>query len=254
MISPGSTAFILLGLEVKWYGIIIAIGTMLSVFLGLKRCEKHGISKDDFMDYILIALPLGILGARLYFVIFNLDFYNGNLLKMINLRLGGLAIHGGLIASMLAIFFVARRKHHSFFQIADFAVPLIALSQAIGRWGNFFNEEAHGGITDFPVAVIIGGVKYHATFLYESIWCLLLFLLLSYINKHRSFTGQTACLYAMLYSFERFFIEILRTDSLILHLGSLELKQAMVLSAFTFVITFVLYFWLKKQNNKRIFH
>ena len=190
-------------------------------------------------------LPVAVIGLRLYYVAFHWDRYAGDLSEILNIREGGLAIHGGLIFGFLAAWLMCRHKGISILNGMDLAVPCIALGQAIGRWGNFFNEEAHGCETDFPISVLIDGVNYHATFLYESLWCLMLFFLLSAIARKRRFTGQIFCLYLMLYSLERFFVEFLRTDSLMI--GSF--KQAMVLSACLIVVGAVAYGVLSKRTR-----
>ena len=160
--------------------------------------------------------------------------------------MGGLAIHGGLIfglgtAVVLCLIWKIRPLN-----ILDLAAPCIALAQAIGRWGNYFNSEAHGGPTNLPWAVTVNGQTYHPTFLYESIWCFLLFLFLIYMDNRRMFEGQTICLYGMLYSVERFFVEALRTDSLMIG----PFKQAQVISFVIFVVCLAGYFILRKRGRK----
>lgn len=247
MKSPGAVAFSIMGFSVRWYGILIAIGAVLAVLIGCRRAPRHGMTSDRLLDYVLIALPLGVVGARAYYVLFNLEDYGSDIIKMINIRLGGLAIHGGLIAAFAAVFIMSRIRRDSFFNLCDLAAPCVALAQSIGRWGNFFNEEAHGSITDFPIYVLIDGVHYHATFLYESAWCMMLFLLLSHLDRHRKFTGQIACLYCMLYSLERFFVETLRTDSLMVG----PFKQAMVISVCIFATGAAAYMILSKKALKK---
>lgn len=255
-ISPGMSVFPTLGLsfplDIRWYGLLIAIGAALGIIIGARRAPIHGITADSFFDFVLIGVPIGVIGARLYYVAFNWSNYSGDFMKIINFRLGGLAIHGGLIFGILAVLLVCRFKHENFWNIADLAVPLIALGQCLGRWGNFFNEEAHGSVTNFPISVLIDGTNYHATFFYESVWCLLLFIILSIVEYHRGFNGQVFCLYCILYSFERFFVEILRTDSLILmRIAGHDIKQAMVLSAVVFIAGIICYSVLKQREYRK---
>lgn len=150
-------------------------------------------------------------------MIFSWDNYSDDLSKILDVRNGGLAVHGGLILSFIVGYFLCKKYREGFLNTADLVAPVIALAQSIGRWGNFFNEEAHGGPTDLPWAQIIDGTGYHPTFLYESVWCLLLFIFLMYWSDHRrKFNGQIICLYGILYSAERFLVEGLRTDSLMI--------------------------------------
>lgn len=243
--SPGAIAFTIGGFEIRWYGILIALGAMLAIIISYYRSQKHDLKNDDVLDVAIIALPVGIIGARIYYVIFSWnELYRYNPVQVFNIRGGGLAIHGGLIFGVLAAYLVCRKKRISFLEVADLILPTVALAQSIGRWGNFFNEEAYGRTTDLPWALIVNGQKVHPTFLYESIWCFLLFLFLIYWdNHHRKFRGQIACMYGVFYSFERFFVESLRTDSLMIG----PFRQAMVLSALVFVASIVLYVILHKR-------
>ncbi len=247
MIAPDRVAFTIFGLDVMWYGLLIGGGFLLAALIAYKRAPKHGIKPDFILDLVIWMVPAAIIGARAYYVIFSWEDFSGDWSKIFDVRSGGLAIHGGLILCFLVGYFVCRHCKQSFIATADLAAVVIPLAQAIGRWGNFFNEEAHGGPTDLPWAQIINGVGYHPTFLYESIWCFLLFLFLLWFDNHRrSFDGQIICLYMMLYSVERFFVEGLRTDSLMIG----PLRQAQVISIVLFAAGLVLYFVLKKRHEK----
>ena len=249
MIAPDRVAFTIFGLDVMWYGLLIGGGFLLAALIAYKRAPKHGIKPDFILDLVIWMVPAAIIGARAYYVIFSWEDFSGDWSKIFDVRSGGLAIHGGLILCFLVGYFVCRHCKQSFIATADLAAVVIPLAQAIGRWGNFFNEEAHGGPTDLPWAQIINGVGYHPTFLYESIWCFLLFLFLLWFDNHRrSFDGQIICLYMMLYSVERFFVEGLRTDSLMIG----PLRQAQVISIVLFAAGLVLYFVLKKGMRKMI--
>ena len=201
---PDPVAFTVFGLDIRWYAILICAGILLAGFLAVRRAPSHGISPDDLLDIILVSVPVGIVGARLWYVLFNWEYYH-SFFDVINIRAGGLAIHGGLIFGAVTAVLMCRKKRCSPLDVLDVAFPCIALAQAIGRWGNFFNQEAHGTPTDLPWAITIDGVKVHPTFLYESLWCLMLFFLLSYIDRKRRFRGETVLLYGVLYSLERFF-------------------------------------------------
>lgn len=247
MKSPGSVAFTIFGFDIMWYGLLIALGFILAILVSYKRAPIHGVKRDDLLDYALWLIPGAIIGARAYYVIFSWHNYAGDIRAILDIRSGGLAIHGGLILCLIIAILFCRHRKIVFFEMSDLIFPSVALAQSIGRWGNFFNEEAHGTATDLPWAISINSQYVHPTFLYESIWCLLLFLLLLYIDKRRAFCGQITCLYGMLYSIERFVVEGLRTDSLMI--GSL--RQAQVLSASVFIVCLILYIYLNQMQLKR---
>ena len=247
MHTPDPIAFTIGSLDIRWYGILIGTGFILAILLCYRRAPSHGIKPDHILDFAIWMIPFSIIGARLYYVIFEWDYYAGDIGKILDIRSGGLAIHGGLIAGILVAFFVCRHYKINFIELADLVFPAVALAQAIGRWGNYFNSEAHGGPTDLPWAIYADGEFVHPTFLYESIWCFLLFIFLIHLDKKRSFPGQISCLYGMLYSVERAFVEQLRTDSLMIG----PFKQAQILSFCVFVFCFVTYFILKKKSKKR---
>lgn len=248
---PNPIAFTVFGIDVMWYGILIACSMITATAITYKRAPRHSLTSERILDFVLICIPAGIIGARLYYVVFNWEQYSGDFFKIINLRLGGLAIHGGLIfglgtAAVLCILHKLRPL-----DLLDLVIPSIALAQAIGRWGNYFNSEAHGGPTDLPWAVTIQGQTYHPTFLYESIWCLLLFFILLYLDNHRRFEGQVFFSYGILYSLERIFVEHLRTDSLMIG----PFKQAQVLSLVVIIVFAVSYGilyqrWKKKRESE----
>lgn len=249
MTSPGPIAVSIAGFDIRWYGILIASGALLALYISYRRAPIYGLAPDDVLDIVLGILPMGILGARIYYVIFNWAYYSQSPSEIINIRNGGLAIHGGLILGMITAYVICRYKKISFIDIADLILPSVALAQAIGRWGNFFNNEAYGTKTNLPWAIIVDGKSVHPTFLYESIWCLFIFIALSYAYKRRKFPGQIACLYGLLYAPERFLVEGLRTDSLMIGF----LRQAQVISIVIFVSSLALYTYLKRistLNNK----
>lgn len=247
MTAPSPIAFTVFNTGIRWYGILIATGILLAIILSSKRFAGHNLKTDDLTDIALICVPIGVIGARLYYVIFQWESYRYDLIKILDIRSGGLAIHGGLILGILSAYFVCRYKKIHFLDALDAVIPGICIAQSIGRWGNFFNSEAHGGITDLPWAINVNGSMVHPTFLYESIWCLILFFFLSHIDNNRKFVAQTSLLYGILYSSERFFVEGLRTDSLMLG----PFKQAQVLSAFIILICIVLYIILRKKHIEK---
>lgn len=217
-------AFTILGLSIRWYGILIASGMLIAIIIANFTSKIKDINYDELFNMILIALPLAIIGARLYYDIFNFSYYEKNLMEIFNTRQGGLAIHGGVIVGLITAYLYAYYKKLNFWKYADVAAPSIIIAQAIGRWGNFINQEAHGGpvsqafISHFPSFIqngmFIDGTYYHPTFLYESIWDILVFILLLTLLKKTKKTGLIIFTYIGLYSIGRFFIEGLRTDSL----------------------------------------
>lgn len=227
---PEPVAFTVFGLAIMWYGILIGLGVLLSAAVAYRRAPKHDIKPDKAIDIMIICLPIGIIGARAYYVLFNWVDYSGDFMKIINIRLGGLAVHGGLLAGFLTCLVICKLLGMTPLNVFDLFAPCIALGQSIGRWGNYFNSEAHGGPTELPWGIPVGGQMVHPTFLYESIWCFIIFLVLIAIDNRRTFEGQTFLFYGMLYSLERFFVESLRTDSLMIGI----FKQAQVLSAVVF--------------------
>ena len=204
----------------------------------------------------LIAFPSAIIGARLYYVIFEFEDYKDNLIDIFNIRQGGLAIHGGIIFGVLAVYIYLKYRKESFFKYVDVAAPSIILGQAIGRWGNFLNSEAHGGpvtkefISKFPEFIqkgmFIEGTYYHPTFLYESIWNFIVCIFLIYLLKKTNKKGIVFMCYIGLYSLGRFFIEGLRTDSL--YLGSIRVAQLMSIAGMILSIFFI-YNIMKKERE-----
>lgn len=239
-----AVAFSIFGLEIRWYGLLIASAVLIGTVLALKEAKRKGVKEETLIDMLLFAVPAAIIGARAYYVIFMWDYYSKNPSQILNIRGGGLAIHGVIIAGALVAIIFAKVRKENFWTLADIVAPSLILGQAIGRWGNFANQEAHGGPTDLPWGIMIDGVKVHPTFLYESIWNLLVFgFLLWYRRKKATVEGEIFVLYLMLYSVGRFFIEGLRTDSLML--GPFRVAQlislAIIISGGAYLI------WKKKK-------
>ena len=257
MSHPSRVAFSILGFPIYWYGLLIAAGLLLGVLCASTREKKLGLKKDTTLDFLLLALPLALVGARVYYVAFTWENYAGNPLSVFNLREGGLAIYGGVIGGALAALFFSRRKNTPFLALADLCAPGLALGQAVGRWGNFFNQEAYGAALEnpalqfFPAAVLIeaDGMWHAATFFYESVWCLLTAAALLLGERMSCFRrrGDLFAGYLFLYAAERVVVEGLRTDSLML--GSIRVSQ--LLSG---VVMLGLLLWLLlRRPNRRAF-
>lgn len=238
-------AFNLFGIDVMWYGILMATGMLAAVIIALKESKRVGINEDDVINIAIIAIPVGLICARIYYVVFNWDYYAGDIMAMINVRGGGLAIHGGLIGGILAGFLYTKYKKMNFFKTADAVMLGMPLAQAIGRWGNYINGEAHGGPTNLPWGIMVDGMKVHPTFLYESIWNLCIFVFLLLTRKKKKYEGQIIVSYVVLYSLGRFFIEGLRTDSLMF--GPLRVAQVVSLIGITGGL--IAHFYLNKKNK-----
>jgi len=238
-------AFEIFGISIRWYGILISLGMLIGIFLAYSEAKKQGYNPDDIIDLALWAIPSALIGARLYYVIFQWEYYKGDILRIINTREGGLAIHGGLIGGILAGYLFTRVKKMPFWKTADIVAPSIALGQAIGRWGNFINGEAHGGPTNLPWAIMVDGVKVHPTFLYESLWDFGLFLFLIFYRKKKKFDGEIILLYGIIYSAGRFWIEGLRTDSLMF----MGMRVAQLVSVVIIILGLIAYSRLRRNNK-----
>lgn len=258
--EPLDRVFIQLGpFSIYWYGVIIALGLFLGLYLATREADRLGLKKDYFIDLVVIATPVAIIFARIYYVIFEWDLYrDGPLWKIIAVWEGGIAIHGALIGAVLTAILYARYKNISFFQLADIAAPSIILGQAIGRWGNFMNQEAHGGpisqttyenfhqyLPDFIMnQMCIDGMMYHPTFLYESVWNFIVFGFLLLLRKYNPLRGEVFLSYVILYSIGRIFIEAMRTDSL--WLG--PIKQAQFFSLILIVGALIIIIYRRKKK------
>ena len=242
---PNPVAFTIFNMDIRWYAILITVGMLLALALSYRNAPRHGIEKDNLLDLFLVIIPAGIIGARLYYIFFSWDYYSQHLNEIISIRNGGLAIHGGLLFGIIGGYILCRIKKIKVLEMTDLVFPNVALAQAIGRWGNYFNGEAHGGPTDLPWGIMVDGVKVHPTFLYESLWCAGLFIVLTCLDKKSHFVGKITCLYGILYSLERFFVEGLRTDSLMIG----PFKQAQLLSLIVIIVAIVAYSILKKRDK-----
>lgn len=241
-------AFSLFGIDVMWYGVLIAIGMVIAVSIAVREGKRVGIEEEDIVDLALYLIPIGIIGARIYYVIFSWGNYSSNPMDVFNIREGGLAIHGGIIAGILTGIVYSKLKKINFFKLADVAILGVPLAQAIGRWGNFINQEAHGGPTSLPWGIVIDGQKVHPTFLYESMWDVIVFIIIFSRRRKKKFDGQNIAEYLVLYSFGRFFVEGLRTDSLMLG----PIRMAQFISLIGIVVGIVLYVVLLKRSKNGI--
>lgn len=207
--------------KIYWYGIIIAFGMVLALLYGYRNAERFSINKDKLFNCIIVGIVFGVIGARLYYVIFDWDRYSSDLGKIFQIHDGGLAIYGGIIGALVSGCIVARLQKQSILNILDLVALGFLIGQGIGRWGNFMNQEAFGTPTDLPWRMVsenTGGVGVHPCFLYESIWCLLGFVILHFISKrYYKYHGQVFFMYMVWYGFERMLVEGLRTDSLYMH-------------------------------------
>ena len=236
-------AFSLGPITVRWYGLLIATAMLIAAVGGCKMMRKAGINEDDFLTIFMVTIVAAILGARAYYVIFELPYYMQHPDEIIAIWHGGLAVHGGLLAGVAAIYLGCRHYRISFWQFTDIMAPFMILGQAIGRWGNFFNQEAYGYEVDpaaVPWAMWIDGAYRHPTFLYESCWDLLVFFVLLWLARQAWVRrGEIALGYLMLYSMGRVVVEGFRTDSLML--GPLRMAQVMSLVLFAGALLVLLY-------------
>lgn len=250
------TAFELGPLTVYWYGIIIGLGAVLGYIIANREAKKRGMPADVIADLLIFAVPIAIISARLYYVIFSWDYYSQNPGSILAVWEGGLAIHGALIGSVITAVIFARVRKISFWKLADIVAPSIILGQAIGRWGNFMNQEAYGGpvtreflegllLPDFIInQMFIEGIYYHPTFLYESLWNLAGFAVLIWLRRFNLRRGEMFLSYVIWYSAGRFFIEGMRTDSLMI--GDV-LRTAQVISILLIAVAFFL-MWYRRSN------
>ena len=251
-----SVAFSIFGIDVMWYGIIIAFGVIMAMVVANILAQKRGLNFEIIIDAFLVVFPVSIIFARLYYVIFEIENYN-SFMDVINIRNGGMAIHGGVIGALLSGYLFAKYRKVNFFKYVDVVMPGVILAQAIGRWGNFMNQEAHGGmvteefISKFPEFIqngmLINGNYYHPTFLYESIWNLIVFIILVVValRKKDNNNGIVLGLYLILYSIGRFFIEGLRTDSLMF----MGLRVAQLISIVGIIIGIILILYRKNKRD-----
>ena len=237
------------GLDIMWYGIMLTLGIVAAFLVVYHLAPSRKIDQERCLDYVLWIVPFGVIGARLYYVIFEWDNYKGDLMSIFRLREGGLAIHGAIIGGLAVGIICLIRWKQKILDWVDYTMLGVVLGQAIGRWGNYFNSEAHGTATDLPWAIYCDGEFVHPTFLYESIWCFLLFFFLLWFEKKKAkYRGQLTCLYVIFYSVERFFVEGLRTDSL--WIG--RFRQAQVISVILIICGIAGLILINKNKDKLV--
>lgn len=246
-------------LTVMWYGVIIAIGIFVAIWLSIQEAEKRGLKEDDIVDLALWMIPIGFLGARLYYVLFEIGYYLQNPLEILAIWHGGIAIYGGLIAGALTIIWYCKKKNVPIWLLLDILAPTVLLAQSIGRWGNFINQEAHGTEVSrkfleslfLPEFIInqmnIKGTYYHPTFLYESLWSLIgvLFIFAFRHRKHLFKRGEIALTYVIWYALGRFFIEGMRTDSL--YIPGTPIRVSQILSIILVIAGAILMVYRRKS-------
>ncbi|WP_461877519.1 prolipoprotein diacylglyceryl transferase [Fusicatenibacter sp.] len=257
------------GLSIAYYGIVIVTGMMIAIWIAQREAKRTGQNPEQYLDLAMIGIAAGILGARIYYVIFAWDYYKDDLLSIFNIRQGGLAIYGGIIGACIAVVIYSRKKKQSFGLLMDTASMSIVFGQIMGRWGNFFNREAFGDYTNnlfamqLPVsavraneitqkmwdhAVTVNGVEYiqvHPTFLYESLWNVGVLLFLFWFRKRKKFNGEVFLMYLIGYGLGRIWIEGLRTDQLLLPVVGLPVSQ--LLSGCLVAGCTILVVWKRKK-------
>lgn len=259
MLDP--IAFSIGPIPVRWYGIFMTSAFVLGVLLAQYHAKRSRIDPEHILNMAMYIIPLAIIGARIYYVIFEWPYYVLNPLEAFAIWHGGLAIHGGLIGGLLGGFYYVRKHRLPFLLVGDIMMPSVILGQALGRWGNFMNQEAHGGpvskdfISHFPAFIqqqmLINGVYYNPTFLYESLWNIIVFVLLvSMLYKFKKFDGQILFSYMILYSIGRFVIEGMRTDSLML--GPIRVAQLVSLSLIIAGVILMVWAWRRDRNQTKV--
>ena len=244
-----------------YYGITFALGFLLALVLALRQARRFGIDEDDLLDYFLLAVPFSLIGARLYYVAFTWESFRDNPLRILNTRYGGMAYYGGVIGGILAFWLMSRIKKMNFLHLLDFFAPYLALGQGIGRWGNFFNQEAFGENTTLPWGMFSEGTQayleayghgldpalpVHPTFLYEFLGNLLIFFILLYVRKKKKFVFEVSAWYFVFYGLLRFFVEGIRVDSLMW--GNIRVSRLLSLLMVIFGLALIL---IKRRQLKQ---
>ena len=260
------------GVDIAYYGITIAIAMIVGISIALHEAKRTGQNQDTYLDLLMLTMLTSVLGARIYYVIFSWDNYKDNLSEILNIRNGGLAIYGGIIAGVITVFIYSKITKMKFLQIADTVCMGLAAGQIIGRWGNFFNREAFGEYTNnllamqLPVSAVreneitsamwnhvvtIGGVEYiqvHPTFLYEGLWNLMVLLFLFWFRKRKKFEGELFFCYLVGYGVGRFWIESLRTDQLLL--PGIHVPVSQLLSAVLVIVSLSVIIYKRRKNRE----
>lgn len=243
---------------IRWYSLLILIGVIIGIRMLEKEGQRFNINKDFLFNLAFWTIIIGILGARIYYVIFNFNLYKNDIFSIFKIWEGGLAIHGGIIAGVITIALYCKKYKMQFLRITDLCIAPLLLAQALGRWGNFFNGEAHGAATSLahlkslhiPEFIIkgmnISGIYYEPTFLYESIFCLVGFIIILIVRRGKYIKiGMQTALYLMYYSVIRFFIESMRTDSLMLG----GFKVAQIVSILLFLTGLIMLMMISRKSK-----
>lgn len=245
-------------IKIYWYSVMILIGIVSATMIIIKESKKFNISKEKITDLLFYTIIIGCIGARIYYVLFNMDYYKNNIIDIFKVWEGGLAIHGGIIAGVIFIIYYTKKYNLKTIKILDICIPGLLIGQAIGRWGNFFNREAHGPITTLSIlqnqhlpefiieGMNINGNYYLPTFLYESIWCILGLIIIIIVRKIKiTRTGMITGFYLIWYGIGRHIIEGYRTDSLMLY----NFKQAQLISIIMIIIGIIIFIVSFKQEK-----
>ena len=266
-------AFEVFGIPIYWYGIILTSGILLGLLIAMYIGKKEGISTDDIFDFLLYDIVFAILGARAYFVAFNWDYYSENLSQIFNLRQGGIAIYGAIIASLIVAIFYTRIRRINLWQFGDIAAYGLLVGQAIGRYGNFVNKEAFGDYTDNLLAMQImrseastpvtqnmldhsimrNGIEFiqvHPTFFYESCWNIVLLILLLIYRKYKKHSGEIFFLYIAGYGIGRFWIEGLRTDQLVV--PGINIAASQIVAVVSIIAGIIGFIWCRKEDRTTV--
>ena len=243
-------AFEVFGVEIYWYAVLIVSAMVLGLVWFKVHDGRFGIKFDDILDLALFVIPISIICARIYYVVFSLEYFTNNPTEIFQIKNGGLAIYGGIIGGVITIAIMGKIKKIKILDITDFIAPVLALAQSIGRWGNYINVEAYGYETNMPIKMEIienGVAKYvHPTFLYESIGTFTIFIILAILSKKRKFSGEITYIYIICYSFIRFIIEGLRTDSLMFF----NCRISQILSLVLFIVFSIILIYNKNKNKQ----
>ena len=258
-INPSRVAFSLFGKEIYWYGIIIAVGFILAVIYGMRRASQFGLNGDIILDMLFVAVPAAVVCARLYYCIFEWSSYKDDPISILYIWEGGIAIYGAVIGAVISVLIFCKIKRLPFLPIADIGGLGLLIGQMVGRWGNFINREAFGAETDsflkMGLSYANSGMKYyHPTFLYESLWNLVGFIILHFISKKRKFDGQVFAGYVAWYGLGRAWIEGLRTDSLYLFGTGIRVSQLLAAVTFVLATAWIIYVLVvKKPDGSTLF-
>ncbi len=258
---PLGSALSLFGLDIAWYSLLMMTAVAVGILLAMREEKRLGLPRDTILNFALLAIPLGVVGARLYYVAFTWNRYADNLGEIFRVWNGGLAIYGAVLGGLLAAFIITRSGKVKLSTLLDACAPSLVLGQAIGRWGNYANMEAYGArvyeeamqFFPFAVEVPIGGVWYWhmATFFYEFVWCMVVFIVLMLMRKKTKRSGDTLCWYLLLYCAGRTVIEGLRDDSLLLNVAAAQIRVSQILSAVVCLGVLIVFF-VRLASRKKL--